>query len=475
MFKFTQEQRPRWLWNGVGKSIGPLAVGGRLKKLGLDKKMVFVEHHTAHASSAYYASGFKEALVITLDAAGDGICGSISIGDKGKLTRINEFRAGASLGILYGAATVACDLRFSEDEGKLMSLAAYSFPTEIKELKDYVYYDENKRQLVSDTGKKYEFLVAEHMRNTLLWRYSREAFAYSVQKYVEEQVLKMVRQYIKETNIHNVAVAGGLFSNIIINMLINELPEVKNLFVFPHMGDGGLALGAAYYVDFEENGKFNNRQVDNLYYGPEYSDSEIEGVLVKYRKEKKIDYEEVSDIAGYTADRMIDHNEIVLWFQGRMEYGPRALGNRSVLALPNSNESRNRINLIIKRRPYYQPFASTILEEDAKKLLDPCRGKNRFMTVGYKIREGHYDDLIAASHIDGTTRPQMLGGENVMYRKLMERIRRRNGIGALLNTSMNKHGKPMVMSPEDAVWTLLNTGARSLSIGSFFVRKSDGL
>jgi carbamoyltransferase len=355
-----------------------------------------------------------------------------------------------------------------------MSLAAYSFPTEMKELGGYVHYDERTKQMVSNSGKKYEFMIAEHMRNTLLWRYNREAFAYSVQKYVEEQVLRMVKQYIRETDIHNVAVSGGLFSNIIINMLINELPEVKNLFVFPHMGDGGLAIGAAYYVDFEENGKFNNRQVDNLYYGPEYSDSEIEAVLEKYRKEGRIDYEEVGDIAAHTADRMIDDNEVMLWFQGRMEYGPRALGNRSVLALPNSNESRNRINLIIKRRPYYQPFASTILEEDAKKLLAPCLGKNRFMTVGYRIRDGHRDDLVAASHIDGTTRPQMLGEENAMYRRLIERIRKRNGIGALLNTSMNKHGRPMVMSPEDAVWTLLNTGARSLSIGSFFVSKRDG-
>ncbi len=471
IFKLIQEQRPKWFWNPIGKSVGGFAVNRRLKQLGLDKKLEFVEHHTAHAASAYYSSGFKEALVITLDGAGDGLCGSISIGDNGELKRINEFKAGASLGMLYGAATVACDMRFSEDEGKLMSLAAYSFPTEIKELKDYVYYDENKKQLLSNSGKKYEFLIAEHMRNTLLWRNSREAFAYSVQKYVQEQVLKIVRQYIKETNIHKIAVAGGLFSNIIINMLINELPEVEELFVFPQMGDGGLALGAAYYIDFKENGKFNRKQVDNLYYGPEYSNSEIESVLKRYRKSKKISYEEVSDIAGHTADAMLEKGEIALWFQGRMEYGPRALGNRSVLALPNRHESRDNINLIIKKRPYYQPFASTILEEDAKKLLDPCIGKNRFMTVGYRIREGHEEDLVAASHIDGTTRPQMLGKENKKYRELIVRLKKSNGIGALLNTSLNKHGRPMVMDPEDAVWTLLNTGATNLSIGNFRVSK----
>ncbi len=471
IFKLTQEQTPKWLWSRLGKGIGAYAMGARLRKMRLGDKIVFVEHHLAHASSAYYSSGFNEALVITLDASGDGICGSVSIGEKGELTRIKEFRAGASLGILYGAATVACDMRFSEDEGKLMSLAAYSFPSEIKELKEFSRYDEAKMELVSSSGIRYEFLLAEHMRNTILWRYSREAFAYSVQRYVETQVLKMVRQYIRETGIHNVAVAGGLFSNIIINMLINELPEVKKFFAFPHMGDGGLALGAAYYTDFKENGKFSARQINDIYYGPGYSDSEVEAALARHRKAKKIDYEEVDDIASYTADRMIDENEAVLWFQGRMEYGPRALGNRSVLAMPNANESRDRINLMIKRRPYYQPFASTILEEEAGRLLDPCVGKNRFMTVGYKVREGRRADLIAASHIDGTTRPQMLGEENRLFRDLIKKVRKKSGTGALLNTSLNKHGRPIAMSPEDAVWTLLNTGATSLSIGNFFVRK----
>ena len=471
IFKLTQEQRPKWLWSRLGKGISSYTIGARLRKLGLGSKIVFVEHHLAHASSAYYASGFNEALVITLDASGDGICGSVSIGDKGELTRIKEFRAGASLGILYGAATVACDMRFSEDEGKLMSLAAYSFPSEIKGLKEFSYYDESRKELVSSSGIKYEFLLAEHMRNTMLWRHSREAFAYSVQKYAEQQVLKMVRQYIRETNIHNVAVAGGLFSNIIINMLINELPEVNRFFVFPHVGDGGLALGAAYYADFKENGKFNGRQVDNIYFGPEYSDSYIEDVLARHRKVKRIDYEEVSDIASYTADKMVDENEVILWFQGRMEYGPRALGNRSVLAMPNVAESRDRINFMIKKRPYYQPFASTMLEEDAKSMLDPCIGKNRFMTVGYKVKEERRKDLVAASHIDGTTRPQMLGEENAMFRKLIKKVRKESGIGALLNTSLNKHGRPIVMDPEDAIWTLLNTGATSLSIGNFFVHK----
>lgn len=471
VFKLVQNQNPKWLWKAAGASMGGSILKSRLRRLGIDKRLVFVDHHLAHAATAYYASGFKEALVVTLDGAGDGLSGTVSIGENGKLKRINQFKASASLGLLYGAATLACDLRYSEDEGKLMSLAAYSYPAEIKELDSFVRYDEKKKQLVSDLGIKYEFLLAEYIKDTLLWKYNREALAYSVQKHVQSQVLKIIKGYIEETKIRNVAVSGGYFSNIITNMAINELPEVKDFFVFPQMGDGGLALGAAYYADFQENGKFNPKQIDNIYFGPEYSDVEIEKALEKYKKAKKIRYREVKDIAKFTAEKVADENKIVLWFQGRMEFGPRALGNRSVVALADRADNRNEINIIIKRRPYYQPFASTIIEEDAKSLLDPYPRGTKFMTVGYKVKPERFPDLVAASHIDMTTRPQVLGRENKLYRELILQIKKKTGTGAVLNTSFNKHGVPIVMTPEDALWALENTGARYMSIGSYFVEK----
>ncbi len=468
-FRVLQPQKPRALWKIAGSVVGGSILRRKLAGLGIDKEINFVEHHTAHASAAYFASGMKEAIVITLDGAGDGVSGSVSVGESGNLKRISEFAAGASLGILYGAATIACDMRYSEDEGKLMSLAAYSYPERIDELNAISHYDSSRRELVSSTGMKYELLLAEYMRNNLLWKHNREAFAYAVQRHVEEQVIKMVKQHIKETGIRNVAVGGGLFSNIIINMLIDRLPEVKDFFVFPHMGDGGLSLGAAYYLDFEKNGKFSGKRIDNVYYGPSYSNESIKKALKKYGK--KIKFRQVSDIERFTAEKLAEENRIVLWFQGRMEYGPRALGNRSVLAMPNHSENRDRINLIIKKRPYYQPFASTILEEDAPRLLERYRRKNKFMTVGYKVRDERLGDLVAASHIDGTTRPQFLGAENPKYAKLLMDVKRISGTGALLNTSLNKHGMPIVMTPDDAIWTLLNTGAQCLSIGDFFVEK----
>jgi carbamoyltransferase len=471
IFKLVQDQQPKWFWKAAGTRIGGSILRKKLRRLGISKELVFVDHHLAHAASAYYASGFREALVVTIDGAGDGLSGTVSIGENGKLKRINEFRASASLGLLYGAATLACDLRFSEDEGKLMSLAAYSYPSEIKELESFVRYDEKKKQLVSDLGIKYELLLAEYIKDTLLWKYNREALAYAVQKHVQAQVMKIVLGHVKETGIRKVAVSGGYFSNIITNMEINESHEVKDFFVFPQMGDGGLAAGAAYYVDFQENGRFNPRQIENIYYGPSYSNAEIEEALKKSKKGGKIRYHEVKDIAKYSAERIADENKIILWFQGRMEFGPRALGNRSVLALASRKENRNEINIIIKRRPYYQPFASTILEEDARKLLDPYPRGTKFMTVGYRVKPERFQELEAASHIDMTTRPQILGKENRLYRELISNVKKKIGYGAVLNTSFNKHGMPIVMAPEDALWTLENTGAKYLAIGNFFVEK----
>ncbi len=469
VFKTVQDQKPSWFWNNTGRSIGTSLISNRLKRIGLDKKLVFIDHHTAHASGGYYASGFKEALVLTLDGAGDGLSGSVSIGDNGELKRIKEFKASASLGILYGAATIACDMRYSEDEGKLMSLAAYSYPENIKELGSISRFDDKTGELVGNSGSKFEFLLAEYLKDNILWKYNRESFAYAVQKHVEEEVLRMVRHYIKETNIRNVVVSGGLFSNVIVNMKINAMPEVENFFVFPQMGDGGLAIGAAYYVDFIENGKVERKQIDSISYGPSYTDTQIEETLKRHRE--KLEYEFTDDVAKYAADKMIDDDEVVLWFQGRMEYGPRALGNRSILSLAGNNENRHRINLLVKRRPYYQPFASSMLEEEAEKLLEPYRNGTKFMTIGYKVRDEYFKDLVAASHIDGTTRPQMLGEENREYRKLIQHIKNRTGIGAVLNTSLNKHGRPIAMTPDDAVWTLLNTGATTLAIGNYMVGK----
>ncbi|MEM0150066.1 MAG: carbamoyltransferase C-terminal domain-containing protein, partial [Candidatus Micrarchaeaceae archaeon] len=324
-------------------------------------------------------------------------------------------------------------------------------------------------ELESKVGTRSELLLAEYMKDHILSNHDRESFAYAVQKHVEEQVLAIAKQWLNETGMSNLAVGGGFFSNVITNMRLEHMPEVKNFFVFPHMGDGGLSYGSAAYIDFMLNGKLPHAQLSNAYLGPSYSSNEIES-YVRRMPRKKLNIERLSDPVGHAAD-LIASDRIVLWFQGRMEYGPRALGNRSVLALPGNPEARERINLIIKKRPYYQPFASTVLEEDAGKIFDDYVAPNRFMTSANHVKREYWQDMISASHVDHTTRPQILGGENRIYRSLIEKVKKRTGIGAILNTSLNKHGRPIVLSPEDAVWTLENTGADTLIMGDYLIEK----
>lgn len=468
-YRLTQNQTPKWLWKDIGIPISKRIIKNKLRGISRslsEKKMYLVEHHLAHASSAYYPSGFKEALIITLDGAGDGLSGTVSIGDNGRIKRLVEFKASTSLGLLYGAATLACDLRFAEDEGKLMSLAAYAYPKKINGLNDICIYDPKSKNFISKIGTRNEFLMSEYIRDNILATTDRESFAYSVQRHTETQVLSLIRQWIRETGIHNVAVSGGLFSNVIVNMHIEQLPEVKDLFIFPHMGDGGLSAGAAYYVDFMLNGKFQKKQIDNVYLGPSYNEDQILSAL---KSSKGINYRRVKNTPKYAAETMVDNDKIILWFQGAMEFGPRALGNRSVLTTPNDLKHRDMLNRTVKRRPYYQPFASTILKEDASKILENYRIQNRFMTSANYVRPERYADMVAASHIDNTTRPQVLGNENQIYRELIKEVKKKTGTGAVLNTSLNRHRRPIVLDPKDAIWTLKNTGAEVLFIGNYVV------
>lgn len=470
-YGMVQDQKPRLLWRSLGTSVSTRITRRRLSSISTslaDKKLYMVEHHLAHAACAYYSSGFRDALVVTLDGAGDGISGTVSIGEHGSLKRVAEFDASASVGIFYGAATMACDMRYGEDEGKLMSLAAYSYPKRIPELEGMCRYDKRSKRFVSARKARSEALLAEYMKDHILAHHDRESFAYAVQSQVERQVAALVSQWVEETGIRDVAVGGGFFSNVKANQLLEHMPEVRSLFVFPHMGDGGLSYGAAMYVDFMLNGRMPGRQLQSIYLGPSYSNEAIKASL---KTAKGVRHEEVKDPAKVAAELIADKNRIVLWFQGAMEFGPRALGNRSVLALPGDAENRNKINLIIKKRPYYQPFASSILEEDAGRLLEDYVRPDRFMTSANRVKDKHFEGMVAASHIDRTTRPQILGSENRPYRELIEHVKKKTGIGAVLNTSFNRHGMPIVLAPDDALWTLENTGADTLVMGNYVVEK----
>ena len=298
-----------------------------------------------------------------------------------------------------------------------------------------------------------------------LWRYPSEQFANMAQKTLEYYILKLIKNAIAETGFKKIALSGGVASNVKVNMMIRNLHECEDCFVFPHMGDGGLALGAAMYQNYKIN-NITNYGFKSIAFGLEYSDQEIEEKL----KLANLVYKKSSNIEKETAE-LISQGNIVLWFQDRMEYGPRALGSRSILALPNNPDIKDELNLRLKKRVWYQPFCPSMLHEDALVLLEDYNGNpNYFMTMAYKVRTEFRQDLIGVINVDGSCRPQILdNNSDTKYQRLLSIIKSITGRGVVLNTSFNIHGEPLVCSPEDAIRTFVNTGIKYLVIGNFIV------
>lgn len=355
-------------------------------------------------------------------------------------------------------------MRELEDEGKVMALAKYAYPLPDKEnpLLSFVAVDGLR------TKCRFGPLRLRHELTKFLWRYAPEQFAYMAQRTLEIRLIELVRNALKATGHSLVAYAGGVASNVKANMLIQELPEVSGLFIFPHMGDGGLAAGAALWHNFKTYGVSKVR-LDNVFLGPDYNKDQIKEALSRYPELKATTLDDLPKRAA----ELICEGEIIMWFQGRMEYGPRALGGRSILALPGSHEIRDLLNLKLKRRVWYQPFCPTMLEEEAKQVLSNYRGSpNPFMTSAYRVHSSRRNLLQGTMSIDGTCRPQIIPS-NVTgkFIDLLTSIKQKTGFGIVLNTSFNLHGEPLVCSPNDALRTFVETEINYLFINDLVVIK----
>jgi len=447
----------------ISKSI----VSKNLRHLGFSNfKIYAIDHHTAHAATAAFASGFKKALVVTLDGLGDGLSGSISTFEKGKLERHHVLPARNSIGIFYEQVTNILGMRELEDEGKIMAMADYSYPFDFNDnkLKDFFKVDG------IDIIAKYPHYKQFEMLDAIAWGTPREQFAYMAQQLLEKVLSKFFENVIDEYGIGNVAMAGGLMSNVKANMKIRMLDGLKDWFIFPHMGDGGMAMGAAMYANYMLTG-ISSYDFDNAYLGTEYSENEIKAAI---KKEKDLKFEIDSDKSGHAAD-LIEANNYLFWFQGRMEYGPRALGNRSILAKASSEDVKDKLNLYVKKREWFQPFAPSMLKEDAHVLLEDVKGYDKFMTMAYSVKRERADTMKSVVHVDLTARPQMVGNENKSYQKLLNDVKKASGYGVILNTSFNIHGMPIVMTPEDAISTMKATGTRYMFLGDFFVENKKAI
>ncbi len=464
------QYRLKYMENTIGKlplceTISKAVVSRHLKHMGFDNfKIYVVDHHMAHASAAAFTSGLRRALVLTCDGYGDGLSASINIFENGRLERKHAISARNSIGILYEQVTNHVGMRELEDEGKVMAMADYSYPFSFEEnkLKDFLKVE--GLNVVAKYGPVKQYSVLEGMA----WSTPREQLAYFAQQLIEHVLTELAKNALERYNMDNIAMAGGIFSNVKANMKIRHLDAVKEWYVFPHMGDGGLALGSAMYVNYELNGT-SSYKFEDAYLGDAYTDDYIEKAL---SKEKGIRYEPDKDPSGHAAE-LVTADNYVFWFQGRMEYGPRALGNRSIIAKASSDTVKDKLNLYVKQREWYQPFAPSMLKEDAREIFEDLKGYDRFMTMAYKVKDDKAKYMKSVMHVDNTARPQMVGDENKEYRRLIEKVKKSEGYGVILNTSFNIHGMPIVRSPEDALETMKKTKTKHMFLGNFYVENTE--
>ncbi len=451
--------------NLLSRRLTRLHVLKQLKEEGFRRfNLSLLNHHRCHGEAAALWSGFERCLVLTLDGVGDGQSGSLWRFNHKGLHLLKEFPAHISLGIFFEHVTNLMNMRELEDEGKVMALANYAYPIPDHENPLMNLIEVNGLKLVSS----FSATSMHRELKKILWQYPSEQFAYMAQRVLEKRILTLIRNALDATGERDVALSGGVFSNIKLNMKIEQLPETGNVSVFPHMGDGGLALGAAMAVNRRKFG-ITGYRVKDISFGPSFSDAGIGDSLKRWRFPHTT-HEDIADRAA----RILLKGEIILWFQGRMEIGPRALGNRSILARPDKTEIKDRLNLVLKKRVWYQPFCPSMLEDDAHALLY-LEGRqirnNRFMTTAFGVREEYQRLMAGVTNIDGTCRPQFVGDENPLYRDLLLNVKKELGMGVLLNTSFNIHGEPIVCTPDDALDMFNRTEVKYLFLGNHLVTK----
>jgi carbamoyltransferase len=452
-----------WPPNAVSRAVSRWALERNLAAAGLGHAARrLYDHHACHAAAAACASGFESCLVMTIDGVGDGKSSTVSRFKGGTLELLASTPAGHSPGVFFEHVTHLLNMRELEDEGKVMALADYAAP---------VPDDRNPMLgLLGVDGLRFVTAVPGHRLAKplarILWHVPNEQFAYMAQRTLEVACSSLAANAVRQTGERRIALSGGVASNIKVNARIRRLEPVEDVFVFPHMGDGGLALGAAVLARGEHAGGPPALDLDNLALGPAYSDPEVENAL----RTAGLPYADCPALPA-TVARLLLEDKIVLWFQGRMEYGPRALGHRSVLARPDRPGLRDRLNRLLKRRVWYQPFCPSLLEADARRILADFTGRpNPHMTMAYDVRPGFRATMSGVINVDGSCRPQIVAEtDGGPFAALLREMRAQLGAGVVLNTSFNMHGHPLVCTPGEAIDVFRESGADALAIGSWLV------
>lgn len=425
----------------------------------------FVDHHVAHAASAYYPSPFESAAILTLDGRGERATTTYSVGRNNEMTRIGQVDMPHSLGLLYEKITTHLGFLQSSDEYKVMALASYGKPVFEKDFREIIQISGNGNYTIHDDNLEERFGPARLRHEPFTGHHFN--IAHSLQKVLEESAIEITDWLHESTGEENLCMAGGVALNCVMNSRIMQHGTFKNIWVQPAAGDAGTALGAAIWIDKQER-KSTGRDfiMDHAYWGPQYDDTEIEEFL----KKSKISYRVMDDQAKETAD-ILAENKIIGWFQGPMEFGPRALGSRSILASPIDPSMQNRLNEI-KDREDFRPVAPVVMEEDAAEWFEKG-AYSPFMLFVYDVKADKADRIPAVKHVDGTARIQTINrDQHPSYYNLLKAFKEKTGVPVLVNTSFNTLGKPIVCTPRDAVECFWSSPFDALVMGRFLIEKN---
>jgi carbamoyltransferase len=431
----------------------------------------FIEHHLAHEASAFLAAPFQHCAVLTMDGRGERATTSYGVFDGQTYRRIKQVNLPDSLGLLYERMTSHLGFLHSSDEYKVMALASYGAPAYLEEFRSIVRHDKTGGYTVAEPDLAALFGAARERGAALQQRHYD--IAHSLQKVLEETVLAMADWLALESGEKNLCMAGGVALNCVMNAKVRDFGKFDEVWVQPAAGDAGTALGAALWVDFFQGERSRDRSrrwtMEHAYLGPAFTDEAIEGFL----RGAKLPYRRLDQVARDAAI-LLAENKIVGWFQGRMEFGPRALGARSILASPLQAEMQQRLNQI-KDREDFRPVAPAVLEEQAGAWFS--RGRQQrlrapFMLFVYDVAAGRERQIPAVRHVDGTARVQTVNRQqNPLYYQLLSEFGALTGVPVLINTSFNTRGEPIVCTPRDAVECFWTSPLDALVIGSFLLEK----
>ena len=427
----------------------------------------FVEHHITHAASAFHASPFQHAAVLTLDGRGEKATTGYFVGDGNRLHGIGQVNFPHSLGLLYEDVTDYLGFLRSSDEYKVMALASFGRPQYLSDFREIIQLGEDGQYTIAPLQLEERFGPARMKGGPLEQRHYD--VARSLQVALEETVLELACWLHDKTARENLCMAGGVALNCVMNARVRDKGPFSHVWVQPAAGDAGTALGAALWIDAQERGEVGDNErryyMHHAFLGPAYSDGEIEQFL----QWAKLPYRRLKAVADEVAT-MLTQDKVIGWFQGRMEFGPRALGARSILASPLHASMQARLNEI-KDREDFRPVAPVVLEEEASQWFADA-DVSPFMLFVYDVLPDKADLIPAVRHIDGTARIQTINRQqNRLYYELIRAFQERTGVPVLVNTSFNTRGEPIVCSPRDALECFWTSPLDALVIGSFLLEK----